>query len=303
MILLLFVLSLIFSWAREPRSWQWLAKGDAAVHLDAALDALPQSSPAAGVTDAPPETIVAGPTDADKAEWTEASKLFEAVTDRAPLTPVEMPAYWRCMKWARAQSFAALERRSADRIFYTRLWEEPDKYRGKLLRLRLHIRRVLDYDAPKNSVGVKRVFEAWGWTDESKAFPYVVVFSELPQGMSLGPDVQDEGLFVGYFLKTMTYTASNAKRSAPLLIGRMKAVSSSANAAAARPAVGRGEGIWIAVAGLALLGLFLAATWLRLRHSRRAKRLSISTTHEAEMEDWFRNGPSAEPPHDIEYQK
>ena len=97
-----------------------------------------------------------------------------------------MPAYWRCLKWARAQSFAELERRAADGVVYTQLLEQPDKYRGKLLRLRLHIRRVLDWEAPKNSAGVRRVYEAWGWTDESKSHPTSPSSATLPAGHETG---------------------------------------------------------------------------------------------------------------------
>ena len=170
----------------------------------------------------PAEIIVPGPTDQNESEAAAARSLFQAVTDRAPLSKIEMPAYWRCLKWARAQSFADLERRAVHGVVYTQLWEQPDKYRGKLVRLRLHIRRILDWEAPENSAGVRRVYEAWGWTDESKSFPYVVVFSDLPEGIPLGDNVEEEGLFVGYFLKTIAYTAFNRNRSSPLLLGRMK---------------------------------------------------------------------------------
>ena len=39
-------------------------------------------------------------------------RLFEAVTDKTKLESVEMPAYWRLMRWARAQSFAELAQRA-----------------------------------------------------------------------------------------------------------------------------------------------------------------------------------------------
>ncbi len=210
-----------------------------------------------------------------------------------------MPAYWRCLKWARAQSFADLERRAVHGVVYTQLWEQPDKYRGKLVRLRLHIRRILDWEAPENSAGVRRVYEAWGWTDDSKSFPYVVVFSDLPEGIPLGDNVEEEGLFVGYFLKTIEYTAFNRNRSSPLLLGRMKWL---ASAAPAHPLVGRNDWFWIGAIAVPVLLLIAFGTWFQMRRFRRVKLPAAPPADEAEIENWFRNGSASSPaddaPHD-----
>ena len=214
-----------------------------------------------------------------------------------PLAKIEMPAYWRCLKWARAQSFADLERRAVKRIVYTQLWEQPDKYRGKLIRLRLHVRRILDWEAPENSAGVRRVYEAWGWTDESKSFPYVVVFSEVPEGIRLGDNLQEEGLFVGYFLKTIAYTAYNKNRSSPLLLGRMKWLGSTAPA---HPIVSGSDWFWIYAVGLPLVLLIVSGTWFQMRRLRRVK-LPAAPADEAEMENWFRSGSGSSPADDASH--
>ena len=185
-----------------------------------------------------------------------------------------MPAYWRCLKWARAQSFAQLDQRAIHGLVYTQLWEQPDKYRGKLIRLRLHLQRILDWEAPENSAGVRRVYEAWGWTDESKSFPYVVVLSDVPKGIPLGDNLHEEGLFVGYFLKTMAYTAYNRNRSSPLLLGRMEWLPSTAPA---HPIVGRRDWVWITAVGIPVVLLIVAGTWypdapLSVRRSFRPRR-------------------------------
>ena len=119
------------------------------------------------------------------------------------------------------ESFAELDRprRAASS---TRSFGKIRQVPGKLIELRLHIRRVLSWQAPENSAGVHTVYEAWGWTDESKSFPYVVVMTDVPEDLPLGDNLREEGLFVGYFLKTIGYTASNRNRSSPLLLGRMK---------------------------------------------------------------------------------
>jgi hypothetical protein len=296
MVAFLIVLALIYSWARKPQTWHWLANDAdmaSASEESSALASTPDHDAGANAAGQPgraaaakPEVIVPGPTDQAESEAAAARSLFGAVSDRAPLAKIEMPAYWRCLKWARAQSFADLERRAAKRIVYTQLWEQPDKYRGKLIRLRLHIRRILDWEAPENSAGVHRVYEAWGWTDESKSFPYVVVFSDIPDGMQLGDNLQEEGLFVGYFLKTIAYTAYNKNRSSPLLVGRMKWLGSTPPAP---PVVSSSDWFWIGGIGVPLVLLIASGTWFRMRRLRRVK-LPAASADEAEMENWFRSG-------------
>jgi hypothetical protein len=299
----LVVLALVYSWASRPQSWRWLESDSESTALavndpDRGPVGDPVASPTGGPgqtadkKSAPPEVVVPGPTDQDAAEAAAAKSLFEAVSDRSPLEKIEMPAYWRCMKWARAQSFDELEKRALHNVVFTKFWELPDKYRGKLIRLRLHIRRIVDWEAGENSAGVRRVYEAWGWTDESKSFPYLVVLSELPAGIPLGDEVREEGLFVGYFLKTMGYTASGKNRSSPLLIGRMKWLPT---AAPVHQVFARGDWFWIGVVGIPLVLLIALGTWFQIRRARPARLPAPLPSEEGEMEDWFRNGTSSSP--------
>lgn len=298
MVALLIVLGLIYSWARKPGTWTWLADNvESPAEMIAASESPEEAPPATTKATRSDETVVPGPTDLDSADAADAHRLLEAVSDRSPLAEIEMPAYWKLMKWARAQSFADLRRRATSKFAMTQLWEQPDKYRGKLLLLKLHIKRILDFKASANSAGVSRVYEAWGWTDESKSYPYVVVFSELPEGMKIGADVQEEGVFVGYFLKTLSYTAYNAKRSAPLLIGRMIR---STSAATPRPVVARHEWFWILTIGFPLLLVALSGIWFQLYRMRRVKMPNAPRLDESEIEDWFRNGaPRAKTDHGL----
>jgi hypothetical protein len=291
MVAFLIVLALVYSWASKPQSWSWLedrsetSGSDSGVEDNQAAIAPAtsdgqQKSPAA-------DEIVPGPTDQNEAEAAASHPLFEAVTDREQLLPIEMPAYWRCLKWARAQSFAELERRAEKHVAFTQFWQQPDKYRGKLIRLRLHVARILTWDAGKNSAGVSHVYEVWGWTDESKTFPYLVVLSELPKGIPLGDGLHQEGVFVGYFLKTMKYTAANTNRSSPLLLGRMKWLSATAPAP---PVVGRNDWRWIGLVGIPVVLLIGLVTWYRMGRVPAVKLLPPVPADEAEMENLFRNG-------------
>ncbi len=310
---LLIVLALIYSWAKKPQSWRWLESESGTANAsdaDRGFDggSSPRSTPSAmprprtgprpknprlPTSAGPPpasETVVPAPTDLDKAESEKSAKLFEALSDKSVLAPEEMPAYWRCMKWSRAQTFAEMQHRAARDVAYTRLFEQPEKYRGHLLRLRLHILRILDWEAHENSAGVKHVYEAWGWTDQSNAL-YVAVFSELPEGMKLGEGQHQEGVFVGYFVKDLGFQAFNRNRAAPLLVGRMQRVESAAPA----PLVARSDWKWLWMLAIPFVAIGFSAAWLRFRRNRRSAVPVPSPTDEAEMEEWFRNEGGSRP--------
>jgi len=281
MLVMLVVLGLIYNRAKDPKTWRWFAD-DSETQL-AQVDVKGKAD--AGKLEKPwTETIVEGPFDTDAEEMEEARKEWEAISDRTPLDGTEMAAYWRFFKWSRAQSFADLERRSQRDTAFTQLWEVPEKFRGKPMRLRMHIKRILSWDAPENTVGVTKVYEAWAWTDESKSFPYVVVFSELPPGMKVGTDISFEGVFVGYFLKNMSYHAFDVRRAAPLLVGRMKNVSRPPPAA-----INGGDRViwnWL-IAGV-VLGAIGIGVWLRFGRRRRVSvDAALRPVDEEEMTHWL----------------
>jgi hypothetical protein len=222
MVAMLFVIGLLYSQARQAKNWKWLAPSrdepEAMVQAAANVPGEPAK-----------ETVLEGPTDLDADQQAEATKLLAAITDRQKLSDVEMPAYWRLLGWAQRQSFDDLNGRAQRDVALTKLHEQPDLYRGKPIRLKLNVRRMLDWDAPENSSGIKHVYEAWGWTDDSKARPYTVVAAELPEGLKPGTDVSYDVVFVGYFLKWLQYeTFQGKKQFAPLLLGRFRPIPAAA---------------------------------------------------------------------------
>src|SRR5262249_42597333 len=154
---------------------------------------------------------------------------FEAIDDGEGMTEQDKWSYWRLMKWARSQSFAELEERAARNVPFVKLcdiptrFDEARRHRGELIRLRVHIRRGVEWkQKEKNSAGVKTVYEIWGTTDESKSNPYSLAVAELPPEIPADPNASSEGVFVGYFLKALKYPSEDNKlRGAPLLIGRV----------------------------------------------------------------------------------
>lgn len=276
-IVLLLILGLIYSRARDPRTWRWLAEDEGAPAARTQL------------TPPPDEVVVPGPTDLDEADDPEVQTLFAAIGEKAELAPEEMPAYWRSMCWARAQTFEQLQERAEQRVPYTRFFDEPEKYRARPIRLRLHIKKIESYEAPTNPAGVKTVYEVWGTTDESRTYFYVVVCPELPAGMPTGSDINEEGVFVGYFLKVMPYQAAIKRLAAPLLIGRLRGLPRPAPAPApALPA-------WLWIAGVITLLGVAAWGWRQFAQAPARRRLPASRTADDDAAQWFEQAAAESP--------
>ncbi len=254
----LVVLWVLYDSVRQPASWHWLAAQEEGIDRPAA----PPPELAAAVPQAP---VVAGPNDLDPAAWAKFDSLKELITDKTPLREREMIAYWQLLGWSRTQPLAEFEQRSRREPALTQIWEEPHKYRGKPIRLRLHLRRVLEWESENNPLGVPKLYEAMGWTDESKSLPYTVVFTEKPPELPVGNHIEAEVVFVGYFLKIMTYTAmDDTKRGTPLLMGQLRMLDTGTPNAAVG-ASGR-ELLWLVLGGLLLM---IAVAWLLTKGRRR----------------------------------
>lgn len=283
LVVTLMLMVALYRWMSEPSTWKWLvSEHNAPLQKSVAAEprVLAQAAVAPGQQEPGKQPAEAQEEAQEEAQAAEAQEELQdklkLVTDFSKLSRLEMPAYWRMMSVARAQDFNSLRKHSAVAAF-PQLCEQPSRYRGKLLKLRLHIRRILDYEAPENRLGLTRVYEIWGWTDDSRSYPYVVVTDQLPEGFSMGAEVYEEGVFCGYFLKLMSYAAFDKTRIAPLLIGRMESVPDRP----VRPA----EPIppWLVVAGGGLLVLLIAGSWWLQKHRQR----NLTTPADQNAERWL----------------
>ena len=267
MLMGLAVLAMLYQRAKEPQFWRWMTNESRA---DSEDDPAKSTPPAGGVqaqraVGDTAENIVPGPNETDPDELAKLRSNLKSIQDRQPLRPHEMPAYWQLLGWSRTRRFAELEKGALRDIPYSHLFEEPDLYRGQPMRLKLHVRRVLTYDAPENPLGLKKVYEVYGFTDNSLSFPMIVILPEKPPGVPIGTDVEGDIVFVGYFVKWMGYTAFDKKKFAPLLVGR------------ARPTVraaGAGQNGGWELAFLTLVGGVFVLTflgWFSLRLLRRPR--------------------------------
>jgi len=241
---MLLLLLLLILWAREADTWRWLVSEESPAPADSASPE-PKSLPEP-----------TGPTDKDLDEQQTAQEEFQVLTDGAlQLSPEEMEPYDRLVRWVKHQSFEQLQARARKDLLYTHFFDQPEKYRGYLTMLKLHVRRALD--AGKNRDDVQ-LHEVWGFSDESCGRPYVLVVVDYPPGMPMGPRLEEQALFVGYFLKLQGYVPAEAPphalpEKAPLLIGRLKWFP-----AAVKPKGDLPEWLWWTVVFAAIVGLLIA---------------------------------------------
>lgn len=273
-IVALLILGMIYTRARDPRTWRWMAAEDDALPV-AAIPA--QSGPDA----APAETVIPGPTDLEEFDSPEVQTQFAAIDDRSALAPEDMPAYWRLMRWSRAQTFDDLQQRAKRDVLYTQFFEQPEQFRGRPVRLRLHIKQIVAWDAPENSAGVKTVYEISGTTDDTPTYFYIAICSELPAGMRPGTGLNEEGVFVGYFLKVMPYKASVKGLAAPIVIGRLRAVPRVAGPPAPNwPA-------WVWIGGAAVILAAAAWGWKQFAHAPPRRKVQTAEVGDEDATEWF----------------
>lgn len=248
---------------KEPSTWAWMT-GESLESTVAAAET-PASTDKMPTPENKVETVVPGPNEEDGDALLKLRKSLKVVEDKKKLQPFEMLAYWQLMAWSRTRSLADFEKVAQRDVPFTQLWEQPDLYRGHAIRLRMHVRRVLKFNVEENPLGLKEVFEVWGWTEESRSYPYVVVLPELPAGLKVGTDVSGEVVFVGYFLKWMSYEAFDVKKNAPLLVGRCRTVALAIPSSATQ---GWELAFLALAAGAAVVGLTI---WYLLSSSKRGR--------------------------------
>lgn len=264
MLLGIAVLWMLYERVREPDFWNWFLDGAGqpqvmaeAPAADAKAPAAPAPRPAKPRRSYPPVEVPI-----------ELKELLSQARDRKPLELRDQAMYMGLMQFVLAHPYDELAASARKDLPFTRLWEQSPRFRGEPVALRLHIRRILENELPENSLGLKRAYEAWGWTEESKSFPYVVVFPELPAGMPLGTDLRVEGEFVGCFYKIMSYQATDNTRGAPLLIGHMRLIPTKRAAPEQNPI-----GNLVFIISIVILAAFaLAAARLLTTRTRRIPR-------------------------------
>ena len=100
------------------------------------------------------------------------------------------------------------------------LFRAPAAYHGQPVTFRGHVRRIISFAAGENAYRFQQLHEVWLYVGEAQQNPVVVVCSELPRDIPVGPDVLVDFVAVtGYFFKRYGYEdRSGQTRFAPLIL-------------------------------------------------------------------------------------
>ena len=174
-----------------------------------------------------------------------APSLFNEVQDRdfRGIIPEEKTLYYYVLKHLQetslkeqkqAAEFNLQERRSELESFkkhpqlklplFPDIFKNSSRYKGRLVTLTGRVRKLIHYPAEKNDYGIKTLYEAWLFTDDSQQNPTVIVCTEVPKdlqnGLPKGTDVIDHVTVTGYLFKMYAYNAQDTTRVAPLILSK-----------------------------------------------------------------------------------
>jgi hypothetical protein len=107
-------------------------------------------------------------------------------------------------------------------IFFSHLWNAPQKHRGKVVTVRGRLVKLEKLDATLNArkEGVQHFYEGWVFGRNKGATPYCIQFVTLPPNLQPDEQMREEVVFHGYFIKKVKYRGGDGKdHVSPLLIG------------------------------------------------------------------------------------
>jgi hypothetical protein len=151
------------------------------------------------------------------------------IEDRQPIRSFkensdEHNAYCLALITSHAAAREALAQKARLDVTYAHLFEQPEEYRGVLVHVTGRMRRLRRFESPafvRESYDIPFIYE--GWTFDSERYgtnPTCLIFTELPQGIGIGEEIDQHVSFDGYFFKRYRYQAGDGWRDAPLIIGK-----------------------------------------------------------------------------------
>ena len=146
--------------------------------------------------------------------------LFDAVEDNTlALRAAERASYFAILDRLRSRPEAA--RTAGESVAFPVLMTEPNRYRGRLVRLDGVARRAVEIPAGPNEFGLEKLYDVWVFTPDSGLNPWHVVTTALPADLPRG-EWFAEGTPVrvdGVFFKRQGYeTGRHELHVAPLLL-------------------------------------------------------------------------------------
>lgn len=110
--------------------------------------------------------------------------------------------------------------RSETELFptYVDLFQNHDKWHGKIVTLKGHVRHTVTYAADKTMYDGRQLCELWLFTEDSQHTPAVILTPELPADFPMDAELVNQVSVTGCFFKRYVYTGQAERRIAPLIL-------------------------------------------------------------------------------------
>lgn len=155
------------------------------------------------------------------------ARALAAVQDDTVFRESDSEAWFGLFETLRSASPQSLLASHPTTVGFNELFAQPESFRGRLVRFKGSIRRLEWVAAPTNSSNIDGYWQAWLRPHDGPPSPIVVYFLEPPVESSIRAGEQKADTTIdlpvevlGYFFKRWAYRATDAIRTAPLVVAR-----------------------------------------------------------------------------------
>lgn len=174
------------------------------------------------------------------------------------------------------------------------LLQQPDVFRGQLLRVQGTVARAEEMEAAENVFGIESYWQLWLRPADGADRPIMVIVPEVGEAVAAVSQagIEQEGppvMVAGRFLKRLAYTSSMGADLAPVVVGRL--VASQPKTAAVIPEEEDGSSVGgrllmtVAVALLVGVGLAVIGVWRTAVAARDGRRLRTAYRENPDFAD------------------
>lgn len=173
-----------------------------------------------------PDAVVIEPEPPEAAEETAfelgaPARSLATVRDDTVFRDGDREAWFSMWQTLRSTDPTVLRKSPATSVSFAELFGQPKAFRGRLVRFTGLVKRLQYIEAPANDSNINGYWQAWVRPDLGPPTPVVVYFFEIPPGFPTGERIEERIEVVGYFFKRWAYQATDAIRTAPLVVARM----------------------------------------------------------------------------------
>ncbi len=191
--------------------------------------------------------------------------LLESIEDNTTFRDEESAAWFHLLDIVRTSDSQQFASASLGEIAYAQLLNQPEHYRGRVVRIDGNARRVEQIAPAANDHGIDTLFRIIIQPSRDLLRPFTLYCLELPAGWSVGDQLPNNGRLSvdGLFFKNWVYNNSQGVDLSPVFVSRSLAPISAPHTLVDRtpplPA-------WQLIA-LALLAAAVAVVWVASRNT------------------------------------